>query len=76
MKKNESRHWTSCPLCHILIFETETHKCPSKALAKKDMELDAVVEAELSTWDMDVRKFWKSKDVKFGVWLAEQERNE
>lgn len=78
MKQSPRKGWATCPLCHILIFESEAsmHRCPTKALAKKDAELDAVIDEELSTWEDDVKKFWNSKDVKFWIWCADQERNE
>ena len=70
--------WQECPSCHMVIFSDingqGAHRCPDTALAKKEAELDMVIDEELSTWDNDVKKFWKSKDVKFYGWLADNDR--
>jgi hypothetical protein len=47
------------------------HQCSKPLLAKRDAELDMVVDAEISTWDHDVKEFWNSSDVKFWEYLIE-----
>lgn len=74
MNKRHNK-WGTCLMCHQLTFD-QTHRCPEEALAKKDAELDMVIDAELSTWSSDLKKFWNSNDVKFYEWVAENERNE
>jgi acetyl-CoA carboxylase beta subunit len=72
------KKWRLCPSCKTMIFSTNlsSHRCPDKIRAKQEAELDMVIDAELSTWDEDVQKFWKSKDVKFYQWTVENERLE
>lgn len=62
------KHWGLCPECGLMVFairNSEPHRCPEKILAKRDAELDMVVAEEMSTWDVDFKKFWNSNDVKF-----------
>lgn len=64
----QRKHWKLCPECGLMLFvetNTDKHLCPERIRAKKDAELDMVVHEEMSTWDMDIKKFWKSDDVKF-----------
>lgn len=74
-KRRKKYRWAECPSCHMLIFtEANTlgkHRCNKRVLDKKDAELDAVIDTELSTWDEDVKKFWKDNRTKFDEYLAE-----
>lgn len=70
MKKHRGapKKWTTCQMCHQLVFSsygTGNHVCPEEARARKDAELDMVIDEELTTWDFDQKVFWKSKDVQF-----------
>lgn len=65
-------------MCHQLIFSLKglgNHQCPPEARAKKEAELDMVIEEELSTWNADLKKFWNDPRTKFYKYLAEQERD-
>ena len=67
-KRKPHKKWTACQTCHQLVFADRgvgNHTCPVEAVAKKEAELDMVIDEELSTWDYDVKVFWKSRDVKF-----------
>ena len=74
MKANKNRRWVMCPTCKCLKFATDLakHKCNEKVLAKLDVDLDMVVDEEMTTWDKDVRNFWNSKDVKYMQWRLEK----
>ncbi len=77
MNKERRKRWEACVGCHQLIYTTgygAGHVCPTKVLAMKEAELDCVIGEELSTWDMDVKKFWKGKDVRFYEWLADNDK--
>lgn len=61
-------------MCHQLVFSSYgvgNHVCPEEARAKKDAELDMVIGEELSTWERDLRQFWKSKDIRFAQHLLD-----
>lgn len=76
-KRRQYKKWQMCPTCNLLIYTDPTlgnHVCPEKVRAKMDFELDNVIDAELETWDQDVKKFWKSKDVQFYEYLAKNRR--
>lgn len=76
-KRREHKKWKTCPTCHMMVYASNTlgnHRCPEKVRALRDFELDMVVDAELETWDQDVKKFWKNKDTQFNVWLANHRR--
>jgi hypothetical protein len=51
---------------------TGLHVCPEKVVVETEAELDARMDDEMSTWDFDVKLFWKSKDVRFMKYLAEE----
>lgn len=76
--RKRRKRWQECPSCHQLVFAQVNslghHRCNDAARAKKEAELDMVIDEELSTWDEDVAKFWKSKDVRFYGWLADNDR--
>lgn len=66
-------------MCHQLVlsaYVVGNHRCPPEARAKKEAELDMVIDEELSTWDRDVKKFWKSKDVRFTQHLLDTDQYE
>ncbi len=70
------RHWNLCSECSLLIFAEEgigQHICHEKIRAKRDAELDMVVDEELSTWNQDLKKFWQSDDVRFWELVYGQE---
>lgn len=76
MQKNTHK-WTTCLMCHQLVFAqygTGNHVCPPEARAKKEAELDMVIHEELSTWERDLKKFWKSNDVQFSQYLLETDQ--
>jgi len=81
MKKQhkESKWWRACPSCHQLVYTTGfgigNHACPPKAVAKRDAELDMVVEEELSTWNADLERFWNSSDVKFMEYIIQEKKD-
>jgi creatinine amidohydrolase/Fe(II)-dependent formamide hydrolase-like protein len=67
-KRKPVRKWTACSTCHQLVFvngHTDNHVCPTAAVAKKEAELDMIIDDELTSWDYDLKVFWKSRDVKF-----------
>ena len=77
--QHPNKRWTSCPMCHQLVFSSYgvgNHVCPDNARAKKDAELDMVIYEELSTWDRDLRKFWKSNDILFTQHLLDTDQYE
>lgn len=64
-------------MCHQLIFSvygSGDHVCPSEAKAKKEAEIDMVIDEELSTWNHDLKKFWNDPRTKFYSYLTERER--
>jgi hypothetical protein len=77
-KKTRKKKWGACPDCAQLVYAAVgtlgNHVCPEKLIARKEAELDIVIDAELSTWDADVKKFWRSKDVKFYQHLLKEEK--
>jgi hypothetical protein len=70
------KHWQNCPVCHQDVFTIDfsNHKCPDKVKARREAELDMVVDEEMSTWEQDLKKFWNSNDTKFHEWLVEHNR--
>lgn len=66
-----------CDTCYQLVYTagpgTGNHHCPEAIRAKQDAELDMIVEAELSTWDHDVKQFWNSRDVKFWQYMLDED---
>lgn len=77
MQKRRHHKWTTCVECGLMIFTVDglnQHQCTKVLVAKRDAELDMVIHEEMSTWDQEVKKFWKSKDVKFIEWLVKRGR--
>lgn len=72
MKKTR-KHWNACPTCKLLIYTSGglgNHNCPEKINARLSAELDMVVSEEMSTFDEEATKFWKSPEVRFMAYLA------
>lgn len=80
MKKNQKsrKRWLMCETCYQLVYTagpgTGQHMCPDIIRARMDAELDMVMEAELSTWEHDLKEFWDSRDVKFWQFQLENKR--
>jgi hypothetical protein len=72
-KRKKKKRWTLCPACHQMIFvevnSLGNHTCAPEVRAKKDAELDAVIDETLTTWDRDLKKFWRDRDVRFTQFL-------
>ncbi len=79
MKKKQRKSWKLCDVCYQLIYVddvgTGTHRCPEVMRAKREAELDMILDEELSDWDMLVESFWKRKDVKFEQYLLRRDGN-
>lgn len=76
-KRREHKKWRLCESCSQMVYAGPTlgkHVCPASVQAKRDAELDMVIDEELSTWDQDVSKFWNDKRTQFNVWLVEKKR--
>lgn len=67
-----------CDECYQLVYTagpgTGNHRCPNIILAKSCAELDMAVEAELSTWDYDLKQFWNSRDVQFMQYMLDHNK--
>jgi hypothetical protein len=78
MKSARKKKWTMCDDCSMMIYapvgSVGNHRCPVKVRAQRDTELDMVVDAEMSTFNNDLRNFWNSRDVQFYKWLADNKK--
>lgn len=79
MKRQKAyKRWIMCDTCFQLVYTagpgTGNHRCPDIIRARHDAELDMVIEAELSTWEHDVKEFWNSRDVMF--WQYQLDNNQ
>lgn len=75
MKRKVVNRWLSCQFCHQLRREFDSnHVCPPEARARKEAELDIIIDEELESWDYDLKIFWKSKDVRFAQHLLDTDR--
>lgn len=77
-ERTPRKHWNCCPHCFQLVysagFGTGNHTCPKSIQAIKELELDMIIDEELSTWKDDLHRFWNSKDTKFNEWLVNNKR--
>jgi hypothetical protein len=75
--RREPMRWECCPTCFVLVWcrgiAISNHQCCKPLQAKRDAELDMVIDAEFSTWDYEVKKFWDDPRTKFMEYLLEKE---
>jgi len=77
--KRDKKYWQLCDVCYQLIFANQlgegSHKCPELLKAKRDAELDMIMDEELKTWDESLRRFWDKPSVKFEQYMLEREKD-
>ena len=75
MKKKQVKNWQICEVCYQLVFalngNMDHHVCPELMRAKRDAELDMIIDEETRNWDKAISKFWNRSDVKFEQFLLE-----
>lgn len=76
MRKQYSK-WQLCPVCYQLIFvrgyKTGNHVCPEAMVARREAELDMILEEETAEWSKQVDAFWSKPVVQFEQFLLEME---
>lgn len=77
MQQRAHKKWRLCPACSLMVYSSHglgNHQCPQQVQDKMEEDLDAVVGAEMETFDQDLRRFWRHPQTKFYDYLVQNKR--